>query len=193
MSLPKNTTPTNVPEYTFKIGLLGDEGTGKTSLVNRFIEGKFEIDYKPTLGVSILTKKISIKNPDAIVNLVIWDIAGQQKYQNIRPMYFQGCLGVIFVYDVTRPLSFSEIKTKWMPDFKQFSTPDTCYSLVGNKKDLLDKVKITTEQGKLLAKEIGVVDFFETSAMTGENVQTIFENLVKKLIQRKTIPTASTA
>jgi len=189
MSLPKNTTPTNVPEYTFKIGLLGDEGTGKTSLVNRFIEGKFEIDYKPTLGVSILTKKISIKNPDAIVNLVIWDIAGQQKYQNIRPMYFQGCLGVIFVYDVTRPLSFSEIKTKWMPDFKQFSTPDTCYSLVGNKKDLLDKVKITTEQGKLLAKEIGVVDFFETSAMTGENVQTIFENLVKKLILRKTIPT----
>jgi len=77
MSLPKNTTPTNVPEYTFKIGLLGDEGTGKTSLVNRFIEGKFEIDYKPTLGVSILTKKISIKNPDVIVNLVIWDIAGQ--------------------------------------------------------------------------------------------------------------------
>lgn len=185
MSPSTNPSPTNIPEYTFKIGLLGDEGTGKTSLVNRFIEGKFEIDYKPTLGVSILTKKITIKKPDAIVNLVIWDIAGQQKYQNIRPIYFQGCLGVILVYDLTRPLSFTEIKSKWIKDFQQFSTPETCYSLVGNKKDLIDKVKITTEQGKQLANEIGVVDFFETSAMTGENVQIIFENLVRTLIQRK--------
>src|SRR5271157_1909754 len=103
-------------EYTFKIALLGDEGTGKTSLVNKFIQGRFDSDYKPTLGVSILTTLISLESPPADVNLVIWDIAGQNKYQTIRQMYFQGCAGVIFVYDATREPTFLNIKEKWLQD-----------------------------------------------------------------------------
>ena len=88
-------------QFTFKIALIGDEGAGKTSLVNKFIQDKFETDYKPTLGVSVLTTTVPLESPPVDIDLVIWDIAGQSKYQTIRQMYFQGCAGVIFVYDAT--------------------------------------------------------------------------------------------
>jgi len=120
--------------YVFKIALLGDEATGKTSLINKFVQNKFEQDYKPTLGASILTKKISLGTPNIDISLVIWDIAGQNKYTQIRQLYFQGCSGVIFVYDMTRESTFTDIKQKWIEDFRKFSTPDTVLCLLGIKK-----------------------------------------------------------
>jgi small GTP-binding protein len=172
-------------EYTFKIGLLGDEGTGKSSLISKYISNKFETNYSPTLGVSILTKVLEIdyQNISAKINLIIWDIAGQNKYSSVRSMYFQGCSGVIFVYDVTREPTFTDIRNKWMKEFRQFSQPNTVYILVGNKKDLIEKVKIGTAMGYQLANEIGAIEFLETSAKSGENVPRMFELMVESLLK----------
>jgi small GTP-binding protein len=175
----------NLPrkEFTFKIALIGDEGCGKTSLVNKYVQEKFDSDYKPTLGVSILTTTVPLDSPPVNINLVIWDIAGQAKYQTIRQMYFQGCAGVIFVYDATREPTFENIREKWLKDFKQFSLPQSQYILVGNKIDLTDKIKITSDQGQDLASEINAIHFIETSAKTGENVTEMFEILVRKVLE----------
>ena len=138
-------------QFTFKIALIGDEGAGKTSLVNKFIQDKFETDYKPTLGVSVLTTTVPLESPPVDIDLVIWDIAGQSKYQTIRQMYFQGCAGVIFVYDATGETHISTYWKTWINDFQKYSLPQTQYILVGNKIDLTDKIKITTDQGEQIS------------------------------------------
>lgn len=178
-------TPKPIPSFVFKIALIGNEGTGKTSLVNKFVQQKFDEDYKPTLGVSILSSKIDLESPKCVVNLILWDIAGQAKYQQIRKMYFQGCAGVIFVYDVTREPTYIDITTKWVTDFRQFSNSKIAYILVGNKHDLSEKVKVGTAMGYRVAAEIGALEFIETSAKTGENVNRMFNTLINHLVQKQ--------
>ena len=75
-------------EFVFKIAVLGAAGAGKTSLIDKFVSKKFQVDYKPTLGASIIAKDISLE--DADVRLVLWDIAGQEKSEAVRSMYLNG-------------------------------------------------------------------------------------------------------
>jgi small GTP-binding protein len=175
----------NDHEYTFKIALIGNEGTGKTSVIDRYIENKFNNNYQPTMGVNLLKTTKVLPNGEGgtdCVNLMIWDIAGQKKYERVRSMYFQGCRGVIFVYDMTRPDTYDDIREKWVKDYAAFAEPDSIIILIGNKKDLTDKIKIGTAMGYQLAAEIKAVEFFETSAKTGDNIQRLFEILIQKLI-----------
>ncbi|MHA1340787.1 MAG: Rab family GTPase [Promethearchaeota archaeon] len=173
-------------EFVFKIAVLGAAGVGKTSLINRYVDRMFKEDYKPTLGASIIAKDVEFSNDEInyMVRLVLWDLAGQEKYENVRPMYFQGCIGAILVYDVTRPSSFKEIKEKWLKDFKQFALENSAYILIGNKIDLTDLRKVDTKQGKELADAIKASAFIETSAKTGENVNNGFTALVKEVLKR---------
>jgi small GTP-binding protein len=173
-------------EYVFKISVVGAYGTGKTSLINRFIDRGFQEDYKPTLGANIVAKDvyITVEGVDhpVLVRLVLWDIAGQERYDAVRAMYFQGCAGCLFIYDVTRPQTFEEIKTKWLNDFTTHADRGAKYVLIGNKIDLEDLRQVTPEDGQGLAREIGAVSFIEASAKTGENVNEMFNLLTKTLI-----------
>ncbi|GAH07002.1 unnamed protein product, partial [marine sediment metagenome] len=80
-------------EFVYKIVILGEAAVGKTSLLNRFCEDTFNEDYKPTLGANIIRKDVNIEE-NTKVRLIMWDLAGQEKYNVIRSMYFQGCEGV---------------------------------------------------------------------------------------------------
>ena len=171
-------------EYVFKIAVLGAAGAGKTSLIDQFCQKKFQQDYKPTLGASIIARDLNVDG--SFVRLVMWDIAGQEKYESVRSMYLSGALGAIIVYDITRRPTFEEIKTKWIKDFKQFAMPEARYILLGNKADLAEKRNVTTEEGQNLAKDLKTSNFFETSAKNGENVENAFINLVRDII--KSIP-----
>lgn len=170
-------------EYVFKLVLLGEAAVGKTSLINRYVEGAFSEDYKPTLGANIIRKDVNLDDSNAKIRLIVWDLAGQEKYNVIRSMYFQGCVGALLVYDVTRHNTFSEIKNKWLADFQKYVKKEGAYILIGNKIDLEDQRIVQTEEGKKLANEVNACDFIETSAKLGNNVEKAFQNLVKQILR----------
>ena len=99
-------------EFVYKIVLLGEAAVGKTSLLNRFCEGTFQEDYKPTLGANIIRKDVDLEETNTKIRLIMWDLAGQEKYNVIRSMYFQGCEGALLVYDVTRYNTFDSVKSR---------------------------------------------------------------------------------
>jgi len=170
-----------VREFVFKITVLGEAAVGKTSLLNRFCEGSFQEDYKPTLGANIIRKDVSIEET-VKVRLIMWDLAGQEKYNVIRSMYFQGCEGALFVYDVTRYNTFDSIKSKWLRDFQKYIRKEGVYVLIGNKTDMQEDRVVTSEKGKELADDIKASHFIETSARLGENIEEAFLLLVKQIL-----------
>lgn len=167
-------------EFVFKIVILGDGAVGKTSLINRFVESSFNEDYKPTLGANIVRKDVNLDNTK--VRLIMWDLAGQEKYRVVRSMYFQGCEGALLVYDVTRYHTLDNINNKWLKDYKKHVKKKGAYILIGNKTDLKDQVAVPTERGQELATKIKASHFIETSAKLGENIEEAFFLLVNQIL-----------
>lgn len=163
-------------KYTFKIVVVGDYGVGKTSLLNRYIDQKFNHDYLPTLGVNMLRKEMVYANNK--VKLMFWDIAGQELYANVREQFYEGTQGAMLVYDVTRPESFANI-TKWYKEIIDVAKTEIYCVLVGNKIDL-EKV-VPTEIGKEIAEESKWL-FVETSAKEGTKIEEAFQSLIEYLI-----------
>jgi small GTP-binding protein len=167
-------------EFVYKIVILGDAAVGKTSLINRFVENSFSEDYRATLGANIVRKDVNLNNTK--VRLIMWDLAGQEKYQVVRSMYFQGCQGALLVYDVTRYSTFDSINSKWLRDFKKYVKKEGVYILIGNKSDLTNQRTVTVERGKEIANKIKASHFIETSAKMGENIEEAFSLLVNQIL-----------
>lgn len=174
-------------KLVLKLALLGDSAVGKTSLLNQYIQHRFKEDYQPTLGVNLVVKKIKIEELNLSARLVLWDIAGQSKYDLSRAMFFQGCMGALFVYDTTREVTFKNIETKWLRDLQKYSEKKPAYVLIGNKIDLKESIAVPTEEGKRLADEMHASDFIETSAKNGDNVEDAFRKLVSQVLKNMEI------
>jgi len=172
-------------EMIFKLAIMGNPAVGKTSLINRYIDHKFEEDYHPSLGVNIVIKEMVVEEKKAHVKMILWDIAGQEKYDLSRKAFFQGCAGALFVYDITRPVTFKAIKSKWLKDLKEFGNKNASYLLIGNKNDLKGNKAVTTEEGEKLAHKMKASYFIETSAKSGDNVETAFKSLVLSVISNR--------
>jgi len=178
---------TNKREWALKLAILGDPAVGKTSLINKYITDSFRENYQPTLGVNIVSKDMRIEEINSKIRLLLWDIAGQDKYELTRQNFFQGCVGALLVYDMTRYSTFEQITLKWLEDFKKFSRPDGIHILIGNKSDLKDSIKVPYEEGKQLSQKIKAAEFIETSAKNGENVEETFNNLVLHILRKNGI------
>ncbi len=177
--------PKEIREFVFKITILGDAAVGKTSLINQFIEGSFQDDYKPTLGANIVRKDVDLDGVK--VRLIMWDLAGQEKYRVVRSMYFQGCEGALLVYDITRYNTLENIDSKWLRDFKKYVKKKGVFVLIGNKSDLEEQRVVTIGRGKELAVKIKASDFIETSAKTRENIEEAFSLLVYKILDNHNV------
>jgi len=165
--------------YNFKIVVLGDPGVGKTSLVKVFATGKFDRNYIPTLGVNILTKDVIFKNLK--VTLVIWDLAGQGFMDNVRAQYYTGAQAAIMVYDITKDSTLNGILA-WNEECKKFAPNILLKTVVGNKVDLASERKVSANDGLKTAKRISA-EFFETSALSGQNVETMFNSCGRDLMK----------
>lgn len=163
-----------------KICLLGDGYVGKTSIKRRYLGMKFKATYLATIGADFSLKVQEFKN--TLIKYLIWDLAGQQRYSDVRSSYYVGTKGIMLVYDVTNRSSFENLD-KWIEEFKKTVPEDGIpIILIANKIDLRDEEGvpgITTEEGfkiSLKLKEVykSHVMFIETSAKTGENVDDCF-------------------
>ncbi|TFG05535.1 MAG: GTP-binding protein [Promethearchaeota archaeon] len=169
--------------YRFKIAVVGDPGVGKTSTILRFTDKAFRRTYIPTVGVNISEKEIVIKDENIIIQFVLWDIAGQAKFQIMRRHFYSGADGQLLIFDLTRPPTFNNVK-EWYQDIKN-NLNKTIYGLIcGNKSDLVDERLVEPAEISTLASELGL-EGIETSAMTGKNVDNAFYKLGKLLITEK--------
>ncbi|MFX0188562.1 MAG: Rab family GTPase [Candidatus Hodarchaeota archaeon] len=165
--------------YQFKIIVCGDPMVGKTSLILRFTENAFKRTYISTLGVHVSDRVIRFKNSN--IQLVIWDLAGQSKFDVMRTAFYQGAKGVLLVFDLTNAASFNSIKN-WFNDVKKHTNirEKLIGFILGNKSDLHNERVVTTEQASKVAKELSLI-YFETSALTGNNVANSFKELAEAL------------
>jgi small GTP-binding protein len=166
-------------KFVFKIVVIGDGAVGKTSLIARFAEKTFQAEYKPTLGTNIVIKELKIESNN--VKLLLWDIAGQAKWRDVRHLYYKGAQGSILVFDVTRPGTFESIPA-WYKDLIKFSG-EIPRILLANKVDLTDIRKVSQDQAKATSTELNA-PYFETSAKDGTQVNDAFKQISKLILNR---------
>ncbi len=170
----------NIIEFKIKLSICGDPGVGKTSTIVRFTDNAYSRRYLPTMGVSISDKSFRLKNN--VVELVLWDIAGQAKFQTMRRHFYQGSEAVVLVFDLTNPKSFSSI-SDWYTDIQRNISNEVkpLGYLFGNKCDMIEERKINKEDAIKLASNLNL-NYIETSALTGENIEYAFFQIAEKVV-----------
>ena len=168
---------------TFKLITLGDSGVGKTSILKRFVIGRFEKRTINTIGFTSSSKEITLKNGTKI-RLKLIDTAGQEKYQALAKTYIKNAEGVLFVFSHDKKESLDNIK-KWLDNFKKnnfnfdFNKTFPAY-LVGNKCDF-EKV-IKEEEIQQVKKENNFYGYVETSAKDDIGINQVFDDIGEMLI-----------
>lgn len=166
-----------------KLIVVGDSGTGKSSLLHRFVEDTFSEDQTQTIGVEFGAKVVNILGQK--IKLQIWDTAGQERYKSVTRSYYRGAMGCLIVYDITSRPSYEHI-SNWLADVRQLAGKDVVVMLIGNKSDLAhaDRRVVSHNEASLFAQENGLMHF-ETSAATGELVPDAFLKVAKTALARK--------
>ena len=163
---------------------LGDGAVGKTSCIMRFTENRFGEKYKATIGTSIAIKNLDVeikKGELTRTQIVLWDLAGQPSYKDLRQRYMHGSSMAFIVYDVTRPSTFMNV-FEWYRNFRAVC-PHALIVLVANKVDRKDRL-VPKEAGHMVSNWLGL-KYIETSAKTGKNVNEMFIECTRETILKE--------
>ena len=169
----------DLPHY--KLIFLGDQCVGKSSILNRFYQDKFEPDYQATIGLDFHSKNTEINGTS--IRLLLYDTAGQEKFKSLIPMYIRDANIILVVYDITLKDSFTHTE-HWVNETKDLKREDAIFVLIGNKIDLDDKRAVTTKEAEDFATQKGFI-FHEVSAKTGDGIEDLFNNKIFPEMARK--------
>ena len=173
-----------LPQAEFKVVLLGDTNTGKTSLALRFVEGYYkESGRSPTVGAFFLTKRITV-HQTTTCKLLLWDTAGQAQFQKLAQTYYQQAAAAIFTYDVSQPQSLHRLRVFLDEVLQNTAGRRMALAIVACKTDLdatLHHPGLAEEAQQLAAAHHAL--YVATSAKTGEGVQSLFEQTAERVWQ----------
>ncbi|XP_059651664.1 rac-like GTP-binding protein 5 isoform X1 [Cornus florida] len=168
---------------------VGDGAVGKTCLLISYTSNTFPTDYVPTVFDNF---NANVKADGQTVNLALWDTAGQEDYNRLRPLSYRGADVFILAFSLISRPSFENIMKKWVPELRHYA-PSVSIVLVGTKLDLREDKQfqmdypgaftISTQQGEELKKQIGAVAYIECSSKTRQNVKAVFDAAIKVVLQ----------
>jgi len=173
-----------------KLMVVGDGSVGKTCLLISYTTNSFPGEYVPTVFDNYNANAIVEGNP---VNLGLWDTAGSEEYDTLRPLSYPGTDVFLICFSLFSPESYQNVERKWFKEISEHA-PEVPILLVGTKLDLRTKQEaiqalkenhqepITTAQGEALAKKIGAKKYLECSALTQEGLAKVFEEAVKVIL-----------
>ncbi|CAH1976198.1 unnamed protein product [Acanthoscelides obtectus] len=176
-----------------KLVIVGDGACGKTCLLIVFSKDQFPEVYVPTVFENYVA---DIEVDGKQVELALWDTAGQEDYDRLRPLSYPDTDVILMCFSVDSPDSLENIPEKWTPEVKHFC-PNVPIILVGNKKDLrndpatiseLKKMKqepVKPQDGRAMAEKINAFAYLECSAKSKEGVREVFENATRAALQVK--------
>ena len=167
----------NIPSV--KITLLGNSGVGKTCIIARYTKDEFKDNSYTTRGADYSQKPITVQ--DKVLNLDLWDTAGQEQYRSLGKHFYKDAFIVILVYDITNRESFEDLKNVWYNDLKKYGEKYTVLAIVGNKSDMFEEELVNEEEARKFAEEVSAV-FMLVSAKTGDNIVHLFKILANKYL-----------
>eukprot|EP01041_Mallomonas_annulata_P002539 gene2539-4950_t len=195
----------NAPPRKIKILMLGDSGVGKTSLVNRYTKDDFNHTLVGTVGVDFKCKRVDVDGQ--VINLQVWDTAGQEHFHRITQAYYGGSHAIMLVFDISEQKTLESV-SYWMQNIIQHASSSMPIILIGNKKDLRD---VPNYSSKCVPPEAGAkaasrateaarakggaqqnnIKYYETSAKTAENVDDAFMSLLRTILHKDSLTAAA--
>lgn len=168
---------------------VGDGAVGKTCMLICYTSNRFPSDYVPTVFDNF---SANVAVDGNVVNLGLWDTAGQEDYSRLRPLSYRGADVFVLAFSLLSRASYENVLKKWMPELQRFA-PNVPIVLVGTKLDLRDSKGysvdhtgssvITSAQGEELRKQIGATAYIECSSKTQQNVKAVFDTAIKVVLQ----------
>ena len=174
-------------DYSFKIALVGGSAVGKSSLISKFTKNDFSYGYKPTININSSNKDLVVNGKK--INLLIQELGGDSKFKSFKKKIFKNSPeGLILVYDLERPNLLNNLEYWIRVNKKNNKDYNKCQTiLLGNK---LDKHVEDEETNKLINNFLKehkeeIKTYYQTSAMTGENVKKAFRNLINLILENE--------
>ena len=173
-------------DHIYKIIIIGDSSVGKTALLSKYLRGVFPTSPIPTVATEFATKIIQIKE-GGFIKAQIWDTAGEEKYKSITYHHYKKSVGALILYDITKRSTFDNVQN-WYNDITIQAEIGCITALIGNKLDLIEKNnrlrEVSKEEAEAYAKNNNMI-FYETSALNGNNINDIFEELIQAIYTEK--------
>ncbi|CAG5116726.1 unnamed protein product, partial [Candidula unifasciata] len=174
-------------EHLYKILVIGELGTGKTSIIKRYVHQFFSQHYRATIGVDFALKVINW-DADTLIRLQLWDIAGQERFGNMTRVYYKEAVGAFVVFDVTRASTFEAV-TKWKADLDNKvqladGSPVPCVLLANKCDQTKEGLVNNASQMDEFCKEKGFIGWYETSAKENINIDEAARFLVTKILEK---------
>lgn len=161
-----------------KILLSGEGGVGKTTLLKRYVEGKFDSDTRMTIGVEFFLKQLILDGSNVMLQL--WDFGGQDRFRFLLQSYATGAKGALLLFDLTRPMSLDNVE-QWV-NICRSEDKELPIILLGTKLDLESQISVSDDYASKFVDLFDLVDYIKISSKTGENVQEAFEILAEHVI-----------
>lgn len=167
----------------YKVVIVGEGAVGKTTMLKRYVDKRFDKSIRMTVGSDFFVKKLELEEKDAEVSLQIWDLAGQQQFSVVRPNFYMGAKGIIYTFDLTRKTTLLNLP-EWQKEVEDVIGRKPSV-LVGNKLDLINEHerKLMKEDALLFKNDLGALKYIETSAKENVGLAKVFKLLTKEIFE----------